>query len=88
MDGGRNVLNFLIGVGIGVGIGLLFAPQSGEETREWLTEQAEDQVRKVRRSGRRFLFEAQDVLARGEHTVNKMLRTSKSALHSVALKLE
>src|SRR3954462_10376542 len=37
-NNGRGTTNFLIGLSLGVGIGLLFAPLSGEETREWLTE--------------------------------------------------
>src|SRR5215472_1289339 len=33
---------FLIGLGIGVGLGLLFAPMSGEETRNNLADRAND----------------------------------------------
>ena len=31
---------FLLGFGVGVGLGLLFAPASGEETRQTLADQA------------------------------------------------
>jgi|GEM_PF-2069793 gas vesicle protein len=31
---------FLLGIGVGVGLGLLFAPASGEETRQTLADQA------------------------------------------------
>jgi gas vesicle protein len=31
---------FLLGVGVGVGVGMLFAPASGEETRNTISEQA------------------------------------------------
>src|SRR2546430_11116291 len=58
---GRGTTNFLIGLGIGVGIGMLFAPLSGEETREWLTENAEDRIKRLRRQGRRWVFQVQDV---------------------------
>jgi gas vesicle protein len=34
--------SFLAGLGIGIGVGLLFAPLSGEETRENLAERASD----------------------------------------------
>ena len=34
--------NFFLGLGIGVGIGLLFAPKSGEETREMLLGKADE----------------------------------------------
>jgi gas vesicle protein len=33
---------FLAGIGIGLGLGLLFAPMSGEETRNNLRDRAED----------------------------------------------
>lgn len=34
--------SFLAGLGIGIGLGILFAPMSGEETRENLTQRATD----------------------------------------------
>ena len=37
-DTGRLTVTFLVGLGVGVGLALLFAPQSGEETREWIAE--------------------------------------------------
>ncbi len=33
---------FLVGLGLGIGLGVLFAPMSGEETRNTLTERAND----------------------------------------------
>jgi len=33
---------FLFGLGLGVGLGVLFAPMSGEETRNTLQERAQD----------------------------------------------
>ncbi len=34
--------SFLFGLGIGIGLGVLFAPMSGEETRNTLSERAND----------------------------------------------
>jgi len=34
--------NFFLGLGIGVGLGILFAPKSGEETRDLLLTKADD----------------------------------------------
>ena len=34
--------NFFLGLGMGVGIGLLFAPRSGEETRDMLMSKADE----------------------------------------------
>ncbi len=80
--------SLLLGFGIGVGLAILFAPQSGEETREWLGATAEDGIWRFRRGGRRLVFEAQDLLDRGEHTVNRALKTGKNVLDSVASKLD
>jgi len=34
--------SFLAGLGIGIGLGILFAPMSGEETRDNLSKRASD----------------------------------------------
>jgi tRNA(Ile2) C34 agmatinyltransferase TiaS len=50
---GRTTLIFLTGRGIGAGLAALFAPQSGEETREWIADTAERKFKVLRRMGRR-----------------------------------
>ena len=87
-NNGRGTTNFLIGLGIGVGIGILFAPLSGEETREWLTENAEDRIKRLRRQGRRWVFQVQDALDKSQDSVSKALKTGKNALDSVAARLD
>jgi hypothetical protein len=87
-DKGLAVGTLLLGFGVGVGLAILFAPQSGEETREWLSANAEDQFYRMRRRGRRLVFETQDLLDRGEQQVNKAIRSGRNALDSVASKLE
>jgi gas vesicle protein len=85
---GKAVGSLLLGFGIGVGLAILFAPQSGEETREWLSANAEDQFYRMRRKGRRLVFETQDLLDRGEQQVSRAMRTGRNVLDSVASKLE
>jgi gas vesicle protein len=85
---GNGMTRFLLGVGVGLGLALLFAPQSGEETRRWLVETADDRYRRLRRRSRRVIFETQDLLDRGEQHVTRVLRSGKNALDSVASKLE
>jgi gas vesicle protein len=87
-DKGRAVGSLLLGFGLGVGLAILFAPQSGEETREWLSANAEDQFYRMRRRGRRLVFETQDLLDRGEQQVNRVVRSGRNILDSVASKLE
>ena len=85
---GKAVGSLLVGFGIGVGLAILFAPQSGEQTREWLSASAEDQFYRMRRRGRRLVFETQDLLDRGEQQLNRAVRTGRNVLDSVASKLE
>ena len=67
---------------------MLFAPLSVEETREWLTENAEDRIKRLRRQGRRWVFQVQDAIDRSQDSVNKALKTGKEALESVASRLD
>ena len=89
MNNGRaTITTFVAGLGIGMGLALLFAPLSGEETREWLMDNAENRLKRIRRQGRRWVYQFQDVLDKSEDRVTKVLRTSKNALGSVASRLD
>jgi gas vesicle protein len=85
---GRTTLFFLTGLGIGAGLAALFAPQSGEETREWIADTAERKFKALRRVGRRSFRQLQDAVAEGEEKVTEVLRNGKKALESVAAKLD
>lgn len=87
MSNGRGTVNFLVGLSIGLALGLLFAPVSGEEAREWIAETTEDNVKRLRRQGRRWVSQAQDVLDKGQDSVSKVLKNSRNALDSVASRL-
>jgi len=85
---GRTTITFLTGLGIGTALAVLFAPQSGEETREWIADTAERRFKGLRRMGRRSLRQLQDAVADGEEKVTEVLRNGKKALESVAAKLD
>ena len=85
---GRTTIIFLTGIGIGAGLAALFAPQSGEETREWITDTAERKFKVLRRMGRRSLRQLQDAVAEGEEKVTDVLRNGKKTLGSVAARLD
>ncbi|MGB8592221.1 MAG: YtxH domain-containing protein, partial [Candidatus Acidiferrales bacterium] len=87
-NNGRMITALLAGVAIGAGIALLFAPQSGRETREWIAERGEDELKGLRRKGRRSLDHIQDMVEQGEEKLTRAMRTGKDVLDSLASKLD
>jgi gas vesicle protein len=87
-NSGRTTITFLTGLGIGAAFAVLFAPRSGEETREWIADTTEQKFKALRRMGRRSLRQLQDAVAEGEDKVTEVLRNGKKALGSVAAKLD
>jgi len=85
---GSTTLAFLTGLGIGTGLAALFAPQLGEETREWIADTAERKFKVLRRVGRRSFRQLQDAVAEGEEKLTGVLRNGKKAFGSVAAKLD
>ena len=84
---GRSVTSFAVGLGIGIAVALLLAPQSGEKTREWIAETADNKVRLLRRKGQQSIAHLQDAIAMGGEKVSRVLKSSKVALDSVSAKL-
>ena len=85
---GSTTLIFLTGLGIGAGLAVLFAPQSGEETREWIADTAERKFKVLRRVGRRSFRHLQDAVTEGEEKVTEVFKSGRKALESVAAKLD
>ncbi len=64
---GTSYLAFLlVGVGIGAGLALLFAPQSGKETRKYLVRRAEDGKEYMTSVGKEIRKQAEDVVGKGK----------------------
>lgn len=61
---------FLTGVSIGAVLGILFAPQSGEETREMIAERASESREYLLRKSRDLREQADELLERGKGMVN------------------
>jgi gas vesicle protein len=86
-NSGRAALFFVSGLGLGIGLALLFAPKSGEETREWAKDMAEEGVKRLKRQGRQSIDHLHEVVDSGEKKVASAFKTSREVLDSVAAKL-
>lgn len=62
---------FLSGLAIGVTVGLLFAPQSGEETRLQIRSAARKGGDKLRESGDELLNRGRDLFERGKELADE-----------------
>lgn len=66
---GSKVSYFLVGVGIGALLGILFAPKTGEETREFLRERADEGKDFAQRKARELRARADELLEHSEELV-------------------
>lgn len=85
-NGGSKFGYFLAGVGIGAVLALLFAPRSGEETREYLRERAEDlrdeakkRVRELKDRADEYADKGKEFVARQRESVEAALDAGKQA---------
>ena len=74
MSNRQTVLGVVIGFGIGVGLTLLFAPQSGEDTRDWIAFASRRARRRLRTTSRRSIEQVRDMFERGQESVSKPVR--------------
>ena len=61
---GSKVSIFLVGLGIGALVGILFAPKSGEETRDYLSSKADEGRDYAQRKARELRERAEDLIER------------------------
>ena len=79
-DDGAKFIYFLTGLGIGALIGILVAPQSGERTREILTEKAEEGREFLLRKGRDVREQASSLVDRGKETLAQQREQLSAAI--------
>ena len=70
-NSGAKFLYFLTGLSIGALVGILFAPQSGEETREFLTGRAEEGREYLSKKGRQYRDQASEYVERGKGVISQ-----------------
>jgi gas vesicle protein len=79
---GSKVSFFVVGLGIGALLGILFAPKSGEETRDYLTSKADEGRDYAQRKARELRERAEEVLERSKDTVSKQKDAISSAVEA------
>lgn len=77
---GSKVSFFLVGLGIGALLGILFAPKSGEETREYLSSKADEGRDYAQRKARELRDRAEDLIERSKEIMAKSKDAVSSAI--------
>jgi gas vesicle protein len=67
------------GVGIGAAAGILFAPKSGEETREWLSTKCKDGIETVNSKVRKTTEQVGDWIDESQKQVSEVLSAGREA---------
>jgi len=63
---GSKVTYFMVGIGIGALVGILFAPKSGEDTRDYLLQKADEGKDYAQKKARELRERAEDLLERSK----------------------
>jgi len=74
--------SFVLGVGVGVGLGLIFAPKSGEETRELLKDKADEGKEYLKRRGSELRDSAGEIIERGKEVISRQKDTLAEAVEA------
>jgi gas vesicle protein len=81
-NAGSKVSFFLIGLGIGSLIGVLFAPRSGEETRDYLAAKADEGRDYAQKKARELRERAEDLLERSKEIMGRQKDALSSAVEA------
>ena len=73
---------FFLGLGIGVAVGLLFAPQSGEDTRRVIRTKADEGTDYVKRRSDELKDSAAEVLEKGKTAVKTQKEQLQAAVEA------
>ncbi|HEU5411381.1 MAG TPA: YtxH domain-containing protein [Candidatus Acidoferrales bacterium] len=68
---GSKISFFIVGLGIGTLVGILFAPKSGEETRQLLQDKADAGREYAQRKARELRERAEDLIERSKDIINR-----------------
>jgi gas vesicle protein len=86
--GGANLAFFLAGLGLGAVFALLFAPKSGEETRDYISQKASEgrdyvagKSRELRRQAEELVEKGKDVVTQQKEQLAAAFDAGKQAYH-------
>jgi gas vesicle protein len=79
---GSRVSFFVVGLGIGALIGILFAPKSGEETRDYLSSKADEGRDYAQKKARELRERAEDLLERSKEIMARQKDAVSSAVEA------
>ena len=71
MDEEKRLPYFFLGLGLGVAVGMLFAPKSGEETRDFLRQKADEGTDFIKKRSDDLRESAADYVDKGRSALNK-----------------
>src|SRR3990172_2256568 len=81
-NSGAKFIYFLAGLSIGALVGILFAPQSGKETREFIAGRAEDSREYLSRKGRQYREQASEYVERGKGVISQQKEHLAAAIEA------
>ena len=74
--------SFLMGLGVGVAVGILFAPKSGEETREMIKNKAGEGTDYLKNRSSEFRQTASDWVDKGKEAVRSQRESFSDAMQA------
>ncbi len=80
MDDDNRLSYFFLGLGVGVAVGVLFAPQSGSETRQLIRDKADEGRDYLRRRGQELREHADDYVERSKSAIQRQRESLSAAV--------
>ena len=80
MDEDKRIPYFFLGMGIGVAIGILFAPKSGEETRELIRSKADESKDFLKRKSGDLRGQAAEAVDKGKSLLQRQKEQFSAAV--------
>jgi gas vesicle protein len=73
---------FLVGLGVGALVGVLFAPKSGEETRDYLSKRADEGKDYAQRKARELRERADELIERSKDVASRKKDSLSAAVEA------